>query len=172
MNCPACKAAMVEKDFGGVMIDVCRSGCKSLWFDYGELKKLDETHEGLGDALKEGLNSPRVKDDQRNKLNCPKCNSPMMAHLYQSAKEVTVDECYACGGFFLDAGELKVVRDNFMNEEQRKKYRDDILKEHPVSKEMEKIAEREEARTEAAEKLTKLLGTNMLRKIFYRERYI
>ena len=34
MNCPICKKEMVEEDFGGVVIDVCKNGCKGIWFDW------------------------------------------------------------------------------------------------------------------------------------------
>jgi hypothetical protein len=47
MNCPVCSKAMVEKDFGGVRVDVCQDGCKGIWFDWMELIKLDEQNEGL-----------------------------------------------------------------------------------------------------------------------------
>jgi len=167
MNCPACKAEMVEEDFGGVKVDVCKKGCKSMWFDYAELETLDENHEGFGNALKEELNSPRVKDDNRGSLNCPKCNRPMKAHLYQRAKTVTVDECYSCGGFFLDAGELKVIRDNFLDEQQRKEFRDAILGQHPVFDEIALASKWETERAKAVEKVSKTLTTNVMQKILY-----
>lgn len=118
MNCPACSSEMQEKDFGGVHVDVCPS-CKGIWFDWLELKKLDEQNEGMGQALVDSLEHGRNKADDRGKVKCPKCFKPMIDHNYQSQTRVTVDECYLCGGFFLDAGELKVIRDNFLTETER-----------------------------------------------------
>jgi Zn-finger nucleic acid-binding protein len=122
MNCPACGMSMVEEDFGGVLVDVCKNGCKGIWFDWGELKQLDQKHEGIGRALEEALKSPRRNNDDRGPLNCPKCGVKMREHKYRNAKEVNVDECYACGGFFLDSGELKQIRDNNMSEDEREVY--------------------------------------------------
>jgi Zn-finger nucleic acid-binding protein len=122
MECPVCKKIMSEQDFGGVKVDVCNTGCKGIWFDWFELKKLDEKNEGMGDLLKQSLNSEHHKDSNRGKIKCPKCQNPMTAHFYQSSKEVTVDECYQCGGFYLDSGELEVIRENFMNEQDREEY--------------------------------------------------
>lgn len=122
MNCPVCGMLMTEEDFGDVQVDVCKSGCKGIWFDWSELKQLDENNEGLGRALEEALKKPRVNDADREPLKCPKCGITMYAHKYSNAKEVNVDECYACGGFFLDSGELKEIRDNYMSEEERSAY--------------------------------------------------
>jgi len=118
---------MVEKDFGGIKVDVCEGGCKGIWFDWLELERLDEKNEGLGNALDQALASDRHKDENRGRINCPKCNQPMVPHLYKSSKMVTVDECYGCAGFYLDSGELEVIRENFMTEQDRKEYVDQIL---------------------------------------------
>lgn len=157
MNCPVCETAMIEEDFGGVLIDVCSNGCNGIWFDWFELEKLDETHEGLGSALKSALENSRVKEDDRGKINCPKCFKPMVAHLYKSAKEVTVDECYLCGGFFLDSGELKIIRDNFMTEEQRDSFVNSFLQEQADFQEAKEDLEKLKLRTAAIKKLTKCL---------------
>ncbi|MDD3375275.1 MAG: zf-TFIIB domain-containing protein [Candidatus Omnitrophica bacterium] len=132
MNCPACKTEMVEKDFGGTKVDVCENGCKGIWFDWLELEKLDEKHEGLGKALDEALGSDRHKDDNRGQIACSKCNQLMVAHLYKASKMVTVDECYACGGFFLDSGELEVIRESFMDEKSREEYVAQLLAQEPA----------------------------------------
>lgn len=122
MNCPVCSKLMVEEDFGDVRVDVCGHGCKGIWFDWQELGRLDEDHEGLGNALEEALNSLRVNDAGRQPLACPKCGLPMHTHKYKNAKQINVDECYACGGFFLDSGELRVIRDSYMSEQERDAY--------------------------------------------------
>jgi len=113
---------MVKEDFGDVWVDVCKSGCKGIWFDWGELQELDESHESVGRALGEALKNPRVNDADRGPLKCPKCGIEMHTHRYKNAKEVNVDECYACGGFFLDSGELREIRDNYMSEGERDVY--------------------------------------------------
>ncbi len=134
MNCPVCGKSMVEENFGNVRIDVCKQGCKGIWFDWGELKKLDESHEGAGEALGEALKSPRVNDAERGPLNCPKCGIAMHAHKYRNAKEVNVDECYSCGGFFLDSGELQAIREQHMSNEERDTYIQKLMDDTPMTK--------------------------------------
>jgi Zn-finger nucleic acid-binding protein len=145
---------MVGEDFGDVQVDVCESGCKGIWFDRAELKELDESHEGIGKALEEALKSPRVNDADRGPLRCPKCGIDMHAHKYKNAKEVNVDECYACGGFFIDSGELKQMRDNYMSEEDRHAYVQKLVAEAPLIED----AERANARADMCRKLGGLLG--------------
>lgn len=122
MNCPVCGKEMVEEDCGDVKIDICKDGCKGIWFDWGELSMLDEKNEGVGKALEEALNYPRINDENRPPITCPKCGMKMHSHKYKSSKEVNVDECYGCGGFFLDSGELKQIKDTHMSEQERKEY--------------------------------------------------
>jgi Zn-finger nucleic acid-binding protein len=122
MNCPVCKIAMIERDFGGVVVHVCDNGCKGIWFDWLGLSKLDKNNEGLGQALQDALNSPRINDANRGQINCPKCNEPMHHHEYKHDKEVNIDECYDCGGIFLDPGELKQIRDHHLSEQEEDAY--------------------------------------------------
>ncbi|OHB85748.1 MAG: hypothetical protein A2Z38_11475 [Planctomycetes bacterium RBG_19FT_COMBO_48_8] len=129
---------MVEEDFGGVSVDVCKNGCKGIWFDWGELMNLDENHEGVGRVLEEALKSPRQNNPTRGPLNCPKCGIKMREHKYRNAKEVSVDECYSCGGFFLDSGELKQIRDNYMSEDEREVYVQSLVGETPLRQDTQK----------------------------------
>lgn len=157
MQCPVCQKEMVEKDFGGVKVDVCKNGCKGIWFDWMELTKLDEKNEGASNALKEALHYPRINDENRGKIKCPKCGIPMHIHQYISSKEVNVDECYACGGFFLDSGELKEIRDTFMSEQEEKKYLQKLLNDIPRYQQAVVDQEKERTRAEALRRYTRFL---------------
>lgn len=163
MDCPVCGKSMVEEDFGGVQVDVCKNGCKGIWFDWQELIRLDENHEGAGRALEVALKSPRVNDADREQLKCPKCGLAMHAHKYSSAKEVNVDECYGCGGFFLDSGELREMRDNYMSEEERDAYVQNLLDEMPEYKAMEEEmkAQKVKQRTAAGTKFGNIIRKAM-----------
>lgn len=165
MDCPVCQKYMIVQDFGGVQVDVCEHGCKGIWFDWVELSKLDESDEGFGSALKEALRSPRVNDENRGQLNCPKCGTPMFTHVYEGSKGVNVDECYSCGGFFLDSGELKAIRDTHMSEEEQKAYAEQLLRENAEYQQAVKIQEKEQQRTEAIDKMTRFLRPTYLVKI-------
>jgi Zn-finger nucleic acid-binding protein len=145
MDCPVCGKSMVEEIFGNIRVDVCKNGCKGIWFDWGELKELDESNEGAGEALEEALKSPRINDADRGKLQCPKCGIAMHAHKYKNAKEVNVDECYGCGGFFLDSGELREIRENYMSSEERDAYIQKLIEDTPMAGETKKAGLRAEA---------------------------
>ena len=157
MNCPVCEKEMIVEDFGGVNIDVCKDGCKGLWFDWMELAKLDERNEGLGNALKQALSYDRVNDENRGQIKCPKCSLPMHIHSYAAAKEVNVDECYQCGGFFLDSGELKAIKENFMSEEERAVYAQKLADSSVEFKKAQDDLEKEKARNEAIRNFTRFM---------------
>ncbi len=157
MNCPVCQKAMVAEDFGGIMVDICKNGCKGIWLDWFELSKLDEKDEGFGEALKAALNYPRVNDEGRGKISCPKCGIPMHTHKYSSAKEINVDECYSCAGFFLDSGELKEIRDTFMSEQEETAYLQKLLDEIPSFQQATRDLEKEKIRSEALRKYTRFI---------------
>lgn len=157
MNCPVCGKPMVEEDFGGVMIDYCKNGCHSMWFDWMEIVRLDETDEGFGNALKEAISDPRSNDEDRDPINCPKCGVPMHVHRYKAAREVNVDECYVCGGFFLDSGELRDIREQHITEADEKAYVDSLLQNMPAYREGLEDLEKDRQRAAAVKKMTRFL---------------
>lgn len=157
MICPVCKQSMIEQDFGGVKVDVCTAGCKGIWFDWYELAKLDENNEGVGQALDEALHHPRVNDASRGVINCPKCNIPMHQHLHKSNKEVNVDECYGCGGFFLDSGELTEIRDHHMSEQEEAAYSQKLLANLPEYQQGLRDQEKEKLRVDALLRYTRFM---------------
>ena len=120
MKCPACGNTMTEKDTDGILVDVCQNGCGGIWFDWMELKKLDEPHEATGEALLDVQCDPSIEIDYKQRRNCPHCeNVVMMRHFASVKRDVEVDECPKCGGFFLDHGELNDLRSQFTNDEER-----------------------------------------------------
>jgi len=155
MNCPVCDHEMVERDFGGVKVDVCEGGCKGIWFDWFELSKLDELNEGMGQALEAALNFPRTNTEERPRINCPKCGIPMHIHKYQSSKLVNVDECYKCAGFFLDSGELSVMRDSHMTEAEEQEYLDKLLEKNETFQQALLDQAQERERVAALSKFTR-----------------
>lgn len=132
MDCPVCNKTMTEEDFDGFKVDVCASGCKGIWFDCHELSNLDHGNQKVGQALQDALDAPRVNDANRAALSCPKCHVSMHQHQYKSEKEVNVDECYNCGGFFLDSGELKPLRDAHMSEDEESAYAQNLINNIPA----------------------------------------
>jgi hypothetical protein len=129
---------MVEMDFGGAMVDVCKNGCKGIWFDPMEMRRVRTDEMATAAALAEALDHPRTSDKGRERINCPRCSIPMHRHKFKSAREVDVDECYVCGGLFLDSGELKAIETGSLSEEEAQDYYEKLVSELPVYKEAER----------------------------------
>jgi len=165
MNCPVCAKEMVKENFG-IDVEVCNNGCKGIWFDHGELQLLDQPGEGMGPALEAALRSPRNNHGQRGQIKCPKCSIPMHTHKFERDKEVNVDECYGCGGFFLDSGELNEIRNNYMSDAEVKAYADQLINAVPGYTDEVKKLQNEEKRIKAVGKFTDILKKDYWTKKF------
>jgi Zn-finger nucleic acid-binding protein len=120
MNCPVCATNLNPVQAGSVTVDVCLGGCGGIWFDAFELQKLDEPHETAAQMLVEIQRSEGRPFDQSQRRNCPRCQDiVMMRHYYSPRRRVEVDECPNCGGFWLDAGELALIREEHENEQEQ-----------------------------------------------------
>ena len=112
MKCPACFNELTETKFGGVSVDVCKGGCGGIWFDAFELQKVDEQEEISDEWLLDIERDPSVQVDLSLKRVCPRCNDiKLKRHFFSAKREIEVDECPGCGGYWLDAGELEKIRD-------------------------------------------------------------
>lgn len=122
MNCPACDHQLQPLTVENLTVDVCKNGCGGIWFDWFELQKVDEPSENLGEALLNIDKDESIQVDHSIKRYCPKCDHViMMRHFFSTQMAVAVDECPKCGGFWLDAGELKQIREQFASEADREK---------------------------------------------------
>lgn len=120
MQCPACDHALTPKTVGNLTVDVCH-GCGGIWFDLFELKKVDEQHEAAGESLLDIEKDPSVQVDPSQRRTCPKCGDVvMMRHFHSVKREIEVDECPKCGGYWLDANELAQIRAQFKSEHDRR----------------------------------------------------
>lgn len=108
MKCPKCSVDLKASDFGEygfVIIDVCPE-CQGAWFDKGELDRLDDS---VWHNVEE-LDFSQVRDSHK-RLKCPKCAEELYPLSPRDDKELIVDRCPRCWGFWLDSGELGHVRD-------------------------------------------------------------
>ncbi len=122
MICPTCNGNLSEVTIEEIKLDVCKDGCGGIWFDKFELHKMDEPHEFTDANLLDLLSVESKTDhDQTKRHNCPKCKDMvMMRNFFSVKKEVEVDHCPKCGGYWLDEGELFNIRKQFNTEEERK----------------------------------------------------
>lgn len=130
MKCPACGHQMTQTTVQDVVVDVCQGGCGGVWFDWLELKKVDEQHEAVGQDLLHAARDPQVQVDYAQKRDCPRCDGVvMMRHFASVKREIEVDECAKCGGFFLDYGELNRLRDQYATEDERRQAAENLFDE-------------------------------------------
>ena len=121
LNCPACnkemKKVFVPKE--GVNIDICIDGCGGMWFDNREIKEFDEQNEKVDEIIAAIEGKEFDKVDQTNHRSCPACGAKMVKNFSSVKKEIQIDECYACGGKFLDNTELQALRAEYATESER-----------------------------------------------------
>lgn len=111
LKCPACNFELTAFTLGGVNIDACHGGCGGIWFDAFELQRLDERHELPDQHLLRIQINPCIKVDFGRKRACPRCDGvKLQRHFYSARREVEVDHCPGCGGYWLDAGEFEKIR--------------------------------------------------------------
>ena len=119
MECPACHHTLSPVEAGGVSVDVCTDGCGGIWFSWMELQRFDEPKDA-GDSCSASRGSPASLSTRS--LHCPQCADriQLKRHFFSVKRDVTVDECPECGGYWLDPGELRIIRSGFDTDEARR----------------------------------------------------
>lgn len=119
--CPACGEKMVKVYMPNqkVNLDVCLNGCGGIYFDNREFEKFDEVHEDIAPLLEAYKGKTFKKVDESQTRICPVCGMQMVKNFSSAKKEVQIDECYRCGGRFLDYSELEKIRAEYPNENAR-----------------------------------------------------
>src|SRR5678815_2187221 len=110
MKCPACDFDLTEMELGGVKVDACHGGCGGTWFDALELQRVDEQKEVPTENLLRIQNNPQIRVNASRKRGCPRCDGvKLQRHFFSARRQVEVDHCPNCAGYWLDAGELEAV---------------------------------------------------------------
>jgi Zn-finger nucleic acid-binding protein len=111
MKCPACFNDLSQLQVGNLTVDVCQGACGGIWFDAFELQRVDEEKEEAGERLVDIQRDERIRVDPARKRDCPRCEGiKLRRHFFSARRRVEVDECPNCAGYWLDAGELALVR--------------------------------------------------------------
>jgi len=111
MKCPACFNELTEIQVGSLAVDACQGGCGGVWFDAFELQQVDEQDEAAGEPLLHIRRDERLVLDKSRKRECPRCAGiKLHRHFFSAKRRVEVDQCPNCGGYWLDAGELAMIR--------------------------------------------------------------
>ena len=113
IKCPACgnlmKKLFIDEKF---FIDVCTEGCGGAWFDNRELEKMTSENSDYTEILKVYNSLGFIDVDKNAVRKCPICHSKMVKNQPAPNVSVTIDECYTCGGKFLDKGEFEAIIKN------------------------------------------------------------
>lgn len=111
MECPRCKSPLEIIDlgeFGGeyaaVVIDSCPK-CGGVWYDKGELDARDES---VWTDVEDFDFETRLSGGRR--ALCPKCEVSLIPVSPRGAREIVIDRCPDCSGFWLDPGELESIQ--------------------------------------------------------------
>jgi Zn-finger nucleic acid-binding protein len=130
MHCPTCGNELKQVVTGGVTVDVCDGGCGGIWFDRFELQKFDEPFEDAATLLLSIEKDDSIQIDHNLRRYCPKCEDVvMMRHFFSPKREIQVDECPQCGGYWLDAGELASLRAQYPSEADRRRAAEEYFNE-------------------------------------------
>ncbi|ETR71977.1 MAG: GTP-binding protein EngA [Candidatus Magnetoglobus multicellularis str. Araruama] len=140
MKCPACSTRLRVLKTEEMVVDVCKYGCGGIWLDRSEYKKVDQQNETAGQALLFIERNPDIKINHAVRRKCPRCETIVMARRFSSFKrQVEIDTCPYCGGYWLDGGELERIRSLFETEKDRYKATDSYLSDF-TEKAIEKYA--------------------------------
>ncbi|MDA3901685.1 MAG: zf-TFIIB domain-containing protein [Spirochaetes bacterium] len=113
MKCPKCGSDMETVVYGTVETDRC-SECKGFWLDANETKTLIEMHGA--EIVDSGDRAIGKLMNEKHDIVCPRCGV-LMIHLADPLMpDVVYEQCPACSGMFLDAGELSSLKEeSFIN---------------------------------------------------------
>ncbi len=110
-KCPAGFNELSGFQAGNLTVDVCQGGGGGIWFDAFELQKLDEKREPAGESLLSVAPDEGLILDKARKRECPRCaGMKLHRHFFSAKRRVEVDQCPNCAGYWLDAGELTLIR--------------------------------------------------------------
>lgn len=127
IKCPACGKTM-EKVFipsAGINVDICTDGCGGIYFDNREFDMFDESNEDISKILEKVQSKEFAPVNEGMTRVCPNCGTKMVKNHSSVHQTIEVDDCYACGGKFLDNSELQKIRAEYQNNSERD---EDILK--------------------------------------------
>lgn len=101
-NCPKCTSEKLVETaaLGEIKVDGCPS-CSGIWFEAGELEALVKRSQANADLA--------LIDPKSVPLECPACANKMSRGGLVNPL-LLVDKCEACGGVWLDANELALLK--------------------------------------------------------------
>jgi Zn-finger nucleic acid-binding protein len=106
LNCPRCSEPMTAQSVlagnAAVVIDVCAESCAGIWLDARDM----ETGLDVTDDLQQVVLTRTYIPDCRQPTLCPVCSEPMLRYRWNYTSPVTLDQCAAGHGTWIDGGEV------------------------------------------------------------------
>jgi Zn-finger nucleic acid-binding protein len=112
--CPRCGSPLEPSEYEGATVHCC-GRCRGQWLGPAELKQIVDSRKARWDpdrlAALRATSARRVPlGAVREELPCPECGGVMDTFNYGGDSGVLLDKCPACGGIWLDGGELEKVQ--------------------------------------------------------------
>ena len=127
MKCPVCSKQLSEINAGSVMLDACTTGCGGLWFDAGELDKIDQGSEKASEIALRPISNASVVIDRAKPRACPRCPNSTLERQYLNQNfDFEIDLCNTCHGVWTDMGELPAIRQSNDSRAQANEIFDDF----------------------------------------------
>ena len=106
MRCPACDARLAHGTFVGHPLLSCRA-CGGLLIEMAIFVSVVDSARAL--ETRTGIVGPRQQQPGDRILACPRCQRPMLSHLYAGPGNIVIDTCEPCGVNWLDPTELRRI---------------------------------------------------------------
>ena len=110
-RCPICTTALTRVDEDGIRSQTC-GGCFGTWIGKIALTRLTRLPlpEALANQPLEELAALVTESNTKRLVRCPECMINMTKDRFHPLIPVNLDRCSKCQGFWLDAGELSLLR--------------------------------------------------------------
>ncbi|AKT39152.1 zf-TFIIB domain-containing protein [Chondromyces crocatus] len=106
MRCAKCDGTLQRVLVEDVELDQCNR-CSGIWFDAGELRRIQDKRSI--DKLRSLAGAQSADDERRG--TCPRCKGVgWLVRVASWDADIHIDTCAVCGGQWLDAGELELLR--------------------------------------------------------------
>lgn len=107
MRCPKCSSALEKVPYSGVDVDRCVA-CHGLWFDATELERLLDMRGSQ--VIDTGDPEQGKRLNAIDRYPCPRCKGPTVRMVDREQTHVWYEQCFSCGGVWLDAGEFRDLK--------------------------------------------------------------
>jgi len=107
-KCPECQAQTKEKDYNGIIINVCQN-CQGIFLDFGEIKQVIDSVE-INTLFEKIQKWDFKKDNKWKDIVCPDCDETMEEREYIYGSGNHINFCKSCGGIYLDAWEIDDIQ--------------------------------------------------------------